>query len=201
MRRQVATAVLLLLVLLPAGAEAQRGRGWRSNPWSFSPWAGVFRDAYDVSADGDDTGWQLGFRLGYDLGGRTRLVGTLGYAESDDVASNPSTLPYYVYDNQYIITTGGAEYDILPGNTSVSLGVELGGLWREVAFDHVLGGEAVNDVIEDAGYTFHFAVAPALVVRHGFTSRTALELGVRDYLLPDGQVDHFPALSVGFRFR
>lgn len=198
--RYAAAAALLAALLLPGAGEAQKHRGWRKpNPWTFSPYAGLFKDGYDVSADGDNTGWTAGFRIGYALGDRSRLTANVAYAESDDVVFNPTTGPYYDYDNQYIVTTGGAEYDIIPGNTAVALGVEAGGLWRKVVAEDYVGdlpGESL-----ESGYTFYFAVAPAVSMRHGFSPRTAFEVSVRDFILPEDEVEHFPMLTVGFRFR
>src|SRR5512144_2407832 len=75
MRGWRGTLALLALVtaLLPGNVEGQRRRdGWHGpNPWSFSPYGGLFRDAFDASPDGKDTGWLIGFRLGYDLGSRS----------------------------------------------------------------------------------------------------------------------------------
>ncbi|HEX2168137.1 MAG TPA: hypothetical protein VHG09_12965 [Longimicrobiales bacterium] len=194
-------ALMLPLIAIPSDAEAQRrhDRWGSSNPWSFSPYAGLFKDAFDISPDDENTGWMAGFRIGYDIGDRTRLLGDIGYAESDDVTSGPLVAGRNVYDNQYILTTGGAEYDILPGNTSVSIGTLLGGAWRKVVLDEDAGDTVVPEFGD--GYSFYFAVVPALTVRHGFSSRTALEVSVRDYIFPDGTVDHMPALNVGFRFR
>ena len=193
--------IAALLVLLPADADAQRRHRRQSlNPWSFAPYAGVFKDAYDLSADGENTGWMVGFRVGYAAGARARLLANVGYAESDDVAADPLDFPRNVYDNQYIITTGGAEYDIIPGETSVALGVELGGLWREVALDHTIGAPAPGDLAE-SGYSFNFTVVPGLTLRHAFSARSALELALRDFILPDDEVEHSPALTVGMRFR
>lgn len=194
-------ALMLPLAAIPSDAEAQRRheRCCSSNPWSFAPYAGLFKDAYDISPDDENTGWMAGFRIGYDIGSRTRLLADVAYGESDDVTSGPILVDRNVYDNQYIFTTGGAEYDILPGNTSVSLGTLLGGAWRKV----VLDDEADDTVVPEFGdgYAFYFAVVPALTIRHGFTSRTALEVGLRDYIFPDGSVDHMPAVTIGFRFR
>lgn len=196
----VLTVAAAGVLAAPGSLEAQRRTACcKANPWSFSPYAGFIKDAYDISPDGDDTGWQLGFRIGYALSERARLIGNIGYAESDDVSSGPMTVDRVVYDNQYIITMGGAEYDIIPGNTSVSLGGEVGGLWREVAQDEQIGQPLPGQSLE-SGYSFYFALAPTLTVRHGFSARTALEIGVRDYIVPDG-VDHMPALTIGFRFR
>ena len=195
------TAALMLVALAPESGAAQRHRTHccRANPWSFAPYGGLLKDAYDVSEDGKDTGWQVGFRLGYDVGSRTRLLGTVGYAESDDVGSGSFT-DRHVYDNQYIITTGGIEYDILPGGTAVALGLEAGGTWREVSFDHMIGSPALGD-LEESGYTFNFTIVPGLSVRHAFTGRTALEVGLRDYIYPEEEVEHSLSLTAGFRFR
>lgn len=194
-------ALMLPLAAIPSDAEAQRRpvRCCASNPWSFAPYGGLFKDAYDISPDDENTGWMAGFRIGYDIGARTRLLADIAYGESDDVTSGPIVVGRNVYDNQYIFTTGGAEYDILPGNTSVSLGVLAGGAWRKVVLD-----EEADDTVAPEfgdGYAFYFAVVPALTVRHGFTSRTALEVGLRDYIFPDDRVNHMPAITVGFRFR
>lgn len=204
-RTAVALKVVLTMtvawLLNPASAEAQRRPMSASgNPWSFAPYAGAFSDPYDVSPDGRHTGWMVGFRVGYAMGDRTRLIGNLGYAESHDVTSGPIAVDRSVFDNQYILTTAGFEYDILPGNTSIALGVETGGAWREVAFAYRFSGGAPAESAGD-GYTFYFAVVPALTVRHAFTPRTAFELGLRDYIFPEDQVQHAPALSIGFRFR
>jgi hypothetical protein len=201
--RAILSLLLVAAVLWPVESEAQRRRdGWSGpNPWSFSPYGGVFKDAYDASPDDDNTGWLVGFRLGYDLGDRARLTGNVAYAESDDVTSGPITTTREIFDNEYILTAGGLEYDILPGNTSVALGAEAGGLWRKVSFDRRLGGGTVSPEPGDDGYTFYFVVVPGLTIRHGFTPRTALEVGVRDLMHPDEDVQHFPALTLGFRFR
>ena len=65
----------------------------------------------------------------------------------------------------------------------------------------LLPASALIARVADDGYTFEFTVVPALVVRHGFSPRAALEVAVRDYILTDDEVDHSPALNVGFRFR
>ena len=193
--------LLVALLALPAAADAQRrpARCCSGNAWSFMPYGGLFKDAFDISPDGEDTGWMVGFRLGFRLGARSRLIGNVAYAESDDVTSGPILPDRIVFDNQYIITTGGGEYDILPGNTSVSLGTELGGAWRKVAADDASLDPLPSEFGDE--YTFYFAVVPSLTVRHGFTPRTALEVGVRDYIFPEDEVEHSPALTVGFRFR
>ena len=48
------------LALLPDGAEAQR-RG-RYNEFSFSPYVGAYKDAYDVGGDDSDLGFLAAVR-------------------------------------------------------------------------------------------------------------------------------------------
>ena len=199
MKSSVALVMMaLLLGAVPVTAESTE-HCCRGNRWSVAPYGGLFKDAYDASRDGNNTGWHAGMRVGYDLGMRARLLGNVGYAESDDVANDPFA-ERHVYDNQYVLTTAGIEYDILPGPTSVALGLEAGGTWREVSFDRTIGDPVASDLME-SGYTFNFTVVPGVSVRHSFTPRTALELAIRDYIYPEAEVEHSMSLAIGFRFR
>ena len=196
-------AILLIVagvLLAPLPGHAQRRVVMKSNPFSFAPYAGAFKDAYDISADDENTGYIVGFRVGYDLGRRSRLVGDVAYAESDDVANSAGMINYNVYDNSWIMTTGGAEYDIIPGPTSVTLAAQAGAAWRKISLDETIGFPAPAD--ESGGYSSHFIVVPRISVRHSFTSRTALDVSVQDFILPDdSRVEHSPALTIGFSFR
>src|SRR5690606_6200299 len=121
---------LLVLVVAPSGLEAQRGRrigepAYR-NPFSLEPYGGAFRDAYDLSDS--QSALLLGLRLGYSLGSRVRLLANLGYTRAADVAFNAA--PAVPYDNVWVLTTAGAEFDVIPGRTSASLGAEAGLGWR-----------------------------------------------------------------------
>lgn len=133
--RTLRYALAALLALAPAAAEAQSAKSkskrapvrvvhvsrsdrdccW-GNRFSFEPYAGAMKDAYDHSPDGENTGYLVGFRVGYMLGGRSRLVGNIGYSESDDLVDSPPTpSSYFVYDNTWVMKTAGGEFDVVPG--------------------------------------------------------------------------------------
>ena len=147
------------LTLSPAVAEAQYSKGksqrapthvvvvtrhdkdcCRGNRFSLEPYAGAIKDAYDASPDGENTGYLVGFRVGYLLGGRTRLLGNIGYSSSDDVTDPGPLAAYPVFDNTWVFTTAGAEFDVVPGRTSASLGLQGGAAWRRVDVDGFVGG-------------------------------------------------------------
>ena len=199
--------VLLVLcaaaILLPADISAQRRVVVfkKSNPFAFSPYAGVWKDATDISLDDENTGWMVGFRVGYDVARRARLVADVSYAESSNVGNTPAGLAdYNVYDNSWIFTTGGAEYDILPGPTSVTFAAQAGAAWRKTTLDEQIGLVPPPDESDD-GYNSQFVVVPRISVRHSFSGRTGLDVSVLDHILPEDGVDHSPALTVGFWFR
>ena len=107
---------------------------------------------------------------------------------------------YNIYDNNWIMTTGGAEYNIIPGPTSVTLAAQAGAAWRKISLDDTVGFPAPTD--ESGGYSSHFIIVPRISVRHSFTGRTALDVSVQDFILPDdSRVEHSPALTIGFSFR
>jgi hypothetical protein len=196
--------ILLMLaatLLAPTDGEAQRrSTCCKANPFTFAPYAGAWKDAADISQDDENTGYMVGFRVGYDLGRRSRLVADVAYAESKDVANSAGLLNYNVYDNNWIMTTGGAEYDIIPGPTSVTFAGQAGAGWRRVVLDETVGFPAPVD--ESSGYTAHLVLVPRISVRHAFSARTALDIGVLDHIFPDdGGVEHSPALTIGFFFR
>jgi hypothetical protein len=201
MKRMVLLLAAVVL-FLPEGASAQR-RGsscCKANPFSFAPYAGAWKDALDISEDDENTGYILGFRVGYDISHRGRLVGDIAYAESDDVANSAGALNYNVYDNSWIMTTGGAEYDIIPGPTSVTLAAQAGAGWRKVSLDETVGFPGPAD--DSGGYVAHLLLLPRISVRHSFSGRTAVEVSVMDHIFPDAsRVEHSPALTFGFSFR
>jgi hypothetical protein len=193
--------IMAVGILAPTGAQAQRRTSCcKANPFSFSPYAGAWKDALDISEDDENTGYMVGFRVGYDLSRRSRLVGDIAYAESKDVANSAGRLNYNEYDNLWIMTTGGAEYDIIPGPTSVTLGAQAGVGWRKISLDETVGFPAPID--QSTGYTAHLLIAPRISVRHALSGRTALEVSIADNIFPDDStVNHSPALTFGFSFR
>ena len=199
---------LLVLVLLPAAASAQKrtihvsySRGeYYGNRFSLEPYAGATKDPYDISPDDSNTSPLFGFRVGYRLGGRTRLIGNIGYTKSENV-SDPQTLPsYYVYDNTWVFTTAGAEFDVVPGRTSASLGLQGGAAWRRIDLDGSVGSP-VGPTQEDRGFHATTVVIPSIALRHRFTSRIGAFASVHDNMYLDGPVEHGVGVSVGVALR
>jgi hypothetical protein len=193
--------IVALCVVLPSAASGQQIRigRYKANPFSFSPYVGAWKDAMDISQDDDNTGYLIGFRTGYDLGRRTRVVADVAYGQTKDVANTTGVTEYYVYNNNWIMTTGGVEYDIIPGPTSVTFAAQGGAGWRQVTLDETVGAPLHSP--EDGGYEASVMLVPRVTVRHAFTSRTGLDVSVIDQIFPDDRVRHSPGITVGFSFR
>lgn len=204
MLKRTLLALVALALLAPADAQAQRRRGYEGfgNDFTFEPHVGFFRDAYDIGDDDDRTTWLAGMRLGYRIASRARLLGTLAYARSDDVADNPDAAAYNVYDNTWILTTLGGEYDVVPGNTSVSLGLQGGAGWRKTTLEETVGVPLPGQASDD-GYSAIDVIVPSITLRHWFSRRAAITLGLQDYIFDvfEGPADHSPAGSVGVTVR
>jgi hypothetical protein len=202
-KRWVLLALGVLLVL-PGGADAQRRRGGFDagypNRWSLEPYAGAYRDAYDLT--GTQTGYLVGLRLGYQLGSRWRLLGNVGYNETDDIASAP-VVPGVEYDNVWVLTTGGFEFDVVPGRTAASLGVHGGVGWRRTDLDGDSDPPLPGQNLASDGFASYEVIAPALTLRHRLGSRAAVALRFEDYMFDvfDGRTDHSLALTLGLSFR
>jgi hypothetical protein len=190
--RTIAGVSLALIILLPDAADAQR-RG-RYNEFSFSPYVGAYKDAYDLAADGSDLGFMVGFKAGWEAGARTNLHLNLGYAQADDVASR-GTVASPVYDNQWVLLTAGGDFALVPGPTSIALAADAGVGWRRTRIDE-------PDGLDGGGWGTYEVVAPGLTLRHRFTQRTAFWMSLQDYIfdvLEDAE--HSPALTIGLSFR
>jgi|SRR5919108_365921 hypothetical protein len=192
--RTIAAVSLALLILLPDFVEAQRR--WRYNEFSFSPYVGAYKDAYDVGADGSDLGFLVGFKAGWEPGARTILHLNLGYAQADDVASR-GTIASPVYDNQWVLLTGGGDFALVPGPTSIALTAEAGIAWRRTPIDEP------DDVDIDAGgWGTYEVAAPGLTLRHRFSPRTGFWISLQDYIFDALEdAEHSPALTLGLSFR
>jgi hypothetical protein len=215
MRRS--TFVLMVgLVLLPTVLSAQSKRHttrkptqiiqikrgdccWR-NRWSLEPYAGAFKDAFDISADDENTGLLVGGRVGYSLGARTRLLANVGYTETDNVANSGGLSNYFVYDNKWVFTTAGGEFDVVPGRTSASLGLQGGAAWRRIDLDGAVGSPLGNPEA-DRGFHGQAIVVPSLLGRHRLSSRMTITAGLHDYISLDGPAQHSLALTAGVAFR
>lgn len=211
--------LLIVTLLLPASAQAQtkkrttkgtthvyvtsnRGDCCWGNRWSLEPYAGMFEDPYDISPDGDESGTVLGLRVGYRTGGRTRVSGNFGYSDVDNVASATGNPGYYVYDNTWLFTTLGGEFDVVPGRTSAAIGVQGGAAWRRVDLDGTVG-VPIGTPQNDRGFSAQEVVIPSLVVRHGLTSRITITAGLHDYIFDflEGTAKHGVGLTAGVAFR
>jgi hypothetical protein len=199
MRRIVMGAVLsLAFAAAPVAAQELP-----ENRLSLEPYAGALIDSYDISPDGENTGVLLGLRLGYDLGGRARLLADAAYAGSGNV-SDPSGLEsYFVYDNTWVLTTLGAEYDVVPGRTSLALGLRAGAGWRRVDHAGQVGDPGDQQRQDVGGFSPVDLVVPSLTVRHEITARSALRLTLADNVFDvlEGPADHSPSISLGLSLR
>lgn len=220
--KKLLIAVLAIAVLTPAVADAQYARSKKSpkrsttrvvqvrhnddccwgNRFSLEPYAGAMKDAYDVSADDENTAYLVGFRVGYQLSRRGRLLGNVGYSKSENVA-NPSGLPeYYVYDNTWVFTTAGGEFDVVPGRTSASLGLQGGAAWRQVNVDGSVGSP-IGTPLDDREFSAQEVLIPSLSLRHRLTGRTTVMAGLQDNIFDflEGPAKHSLALTAGISFR
>jgi hypothetical protein len=196
--RTIACLGVAVALLMPADAEAQRrGNSYRYNSYSFSPYVGAFMDAYDLEADGSNTGWVAGFRAGYTESSRLDLHLNLGYAQTGDAGPHPAVGDFAIVDNQWVLLTAGGAFALVPGNTSISLGGDLGVGWLRTRFADPA------DVVERQRWSAHDVIAPALILRHQFTPRVGIHGSVQDYIfdLLDGSAQHSPAFTAGLTIR
>lgn len=196
--KTIACMTLALALLVPADAEAQRrSNAYRYNAYSFSPYAGVLMDAYDAEVDGSNVGWIAGFRAGYRESPRFNVHLNFGYAQTGDVAPRPVVGVGTIFDNQWVLLTAGGDFALVPGNTSVSLGTDIGVGWLRT---RPAGGSSGTE--GPSGWSAHEVVAPALTIRHQFTPRAGIYGSVQDYIFDVlDAVQHSPALTVGLTIR
>ena len=168
------------------------------------PYVGAFTDAYDISPDGSNAGIAAGLRLAFPVSDQFRAVGNLGYAKSHDV-SNPSGLTsYWVYDNQWAMTTVGAEVDAIVGRTTIALGLQGGAGWRRIDLAGKVGDPTdVSEVYGGSGFTPMDVIVPEVSIRYRVTDRTSIRLGVQDQIFDvlEGPAEHSPSFSVGLSLR
>ena len=219
--RKMMLVLVALFAFSPAMAEAQsRSKSKRApvrivhvkradrdccwgNRFSFEPYAGAMNDAYDSSPDDENTGYLVGFRIGFLLSSRIRLLGNIGYSESDDVINTiPTPTSYFVYDNTWVFTTAGGEFDVVPGRTSVSLGLQGGAAWRRVDLDGSVG-TPIGTPTPDDGFTAQEVLIPGLALRHRLGSHITVMAGLHDNIFDffDGPAKHSLAVTAGIAFR
>lgn len=200
MIRWMLTAATVAAVVGSAATTASA----QTSGLSIEPYLGAFADAYDISPDGSDAAVAAGLRLAVPVGDRLRGVGNLGWAKSSDV-SNPNGLPsYWVYDNEWAMTTAGVELDAISGRTSVALGLQVGAGWRRIDVDGKVGEPTQeSEVYGGHGFSAIDVVVPEISVRHRITNRTSIRLGLQDQIFDflEGPVDHSPGFSLGISLR
>jgi hypothetical protein len=200
---------LAALAMLPAAVQAQRKdkvyiveqRCCYVNRFSIEPYFGALKDAYDIGA-ADDTGFLLGFRVAYLLGRRWRLLGNFSYSNTGDVFNSDDATDYFVYDNVWAITTAGGEFHIIPGRTSVALGLQAGVGWRQLDFEGAVG-EPEGSPLDKRGFKAYDMLLPSLTLRYETTTRTSVSLVLSDNMFAvfSGTTQNSPALSFGVSFR
>jgi len=202
---------LAIVVTAPSLAEAQRRKVpvrtssndecCFGNRFSLDPYAGAMKDAYDIGAR-DDLGYLVGFRLAYALGSRTRLVGNLGYSNTENVADPNGLASYYIYDNVWVMTTGGGEFDVVPGRTSASLGLQLGVGLRKLDLEGTVG-TPIGPAQDERNFSSIDLILPSLTVRQRITSRASLMVSLQDHIFDvlEGPAQHSPAITLGASFR
>lgn len=198
MQSRTIVAAMLVFTAAPVAAIAQR---IDSNPVTLQPYVGTFVDTDQANARGNIPGVLTGLQLGYALTDRARVTGNLGYSKVGNIGNPNGLSDYYVYDLSYILTTAGAEYDIISGPTSAALGLQVGVAWDRVETAGKVGDPAASAEFRDDGFSPDFTIAPGFTVRHWFTPRAALSLGVQNYMVLEGPIQHSPAFSLGVTFR
>jgi hypothetical protein len=188
----------LAALLLPAIATAQQRS---ENPWQLDVHAGAFRDAHDISADGRRTAVQGGVRVGYRLTERARATAGVSLAWGRDVADSRAVPDHYVYDNEWVLTTAGAEYDLLPGRTALAFGIEAGAAWRQIHEVGRVGAPAGVPEYAGHGYSATAVLVPSLTLRREVTDRLALTAGAADHLMLGGPTKHSLAARLGVSLR
>lgn len=213
-----ATAALMTGVLSPAApAQAQQAPvEARSGGLSVEPFVGVYFDEY-VGVDFISSpygrretkpGILTGVSLGYSLDERLRLTGNLGYAKVEEFGPFGSDAQnHFIYGSKSLFATGGAEYDLLPGRTRLSLGVEAGVVASAETDEGVVGApsEGFREAYQDHFNNFENGydqidpvVVPNLTLGYRLAPGVALDLGVRDYVfMNDSSLNQNPAVTFG----
>ncbi|HEY0810228.1 MAG TPA: hypothetical protein VGD49_08710 [Longimicrobiales bacterium] len=207
--------------LAPSLADAQSSKSKRSssrttvrivhsrddccwgNRFSFEPYAGAIKDAYDTSADDENTALLLGFRVGYLLSNRIRLLGNVGYSESDNVIEPQGpTTSYYMYDNTWVFTTVGGEFDVVPGKGRISLGLQGGAAFRQLDLDGTVG-TPITPAQDGDGWEAQEILIPSLMGRYRVTQWATVMAGLQDHIFDflNGSTHHSVAITAGIALR
>ncbi len=184
MTRWTMAAVLVAWAAAPAVGQGRLG---------VEAYGGVLFDEYDARTP--TTGAIAGLRLGYGITGRTRLVASTGYGETNDVLNPNGLRDYYRKGNNWIFTTAGLEHDVIRGRTGASVALEGGAAWRSLDDEGVVGRPTYPDEWAGGGTSAYGTLAVGATLRQRVASRWEVSLTVRDYWMELER--HSPAVSLG----
>ncbi len=200
---KIVAALAAMSASIPGVAPAQKIGGTRlTNRFSAELYAGVYFDRTYVGALDAGPAPLGGLRASYALSARTRLLADVGFTDLDAVTRVGSEDSYVIWGAKEWLTTAGAEFDLLPGRTSVSAGLEFGAILGEEDVERVVGSNVREDFYPDGGYSVSATAVPSIVVGRAVTRRAQLRLSIRDYIV----VDNAPwtqnlALALGLSLR
>lgn len=206
---------VLLLLAVPVTSTAQQRRSpqrnvyiidrddddYYRNRFSFDPYGGMIKDAYDIGTSGD-AGYLFGFRVTYRTGDRTRLLSNFSYSNTENVANSEGLSDYYIYDNVWLMTTAGGEFDVVPGSTAAALGLQVGVGWRRVDLEEVVGAP-IGPAEDTDEFTAYEMLLPSVTLRQRLSTRVAIALTAMDHMFDvfSGSTQHSPALVLGISLR
>ena len=208
--RSVCVLVLSVLAISALADDASAQRRNRNqdfnderfgNSFFLEPYGGAIRDSYDSSPE-DNIGYLVGARAGLALGSRFQLLANLGYSITRNVSDPGELANYYTYDNVWVVTTGGAEFNVIPGRTSAAIGLQGGVAWRRLDLKETVGTPAQAPERTDTFEAYEVLI-PSLTARHRVSARASIAAGLYDHIFNalDGTALHSPALTLGVMFR
>jgi hypothetical protein len=191
--RTIIPLLLLGTALLPEAATAQYTLPQpRTGSVLMEPYAGAYFDNAGRSEISFDRGGPLaGLRVGVAALPGIRLLGDVGYAPVRRAAVGTGEAGSVARDTRNFLVSAGAEWEVVPGDISGTLGLQAGRVWRSLGEQEGVPG----------GYASHSVLVPAVAVRAALTSRTDLKLSLQSYARIDDLASQSPALSVGLAFR
>ncbi len=198
MRRPFLCATAFVVAMWPTATRAQQAR---SSSWSGELYTGLYIDGYDLGDDGDKTGAADGLRVAHAVARYLRLVVDVGYARSHDVTTH--FRDYYVYGNEWVISTAGVDATLGTGRTNGVVGFGAGVGWQRFRSEGQVGSPQPSDRLPVDSFSSREVLAWKAMVRHRLARRIALVGGVQDYLFNvfDGPSHNSVAITVGLSLR
>jgi hypothetical protein len=209
MRRFLSIGLVALFVL-PLAVHAQRKKDtyvvfeqccW-ANRWMLETYGGVVKDSYTVDGPKSNTGFLLGAHVAFRISPRTRALGNVAYSNVSIVGNSDGLPNFYTYNDVWVVTTVGGEFDVVPGRTSAAIGLQGGIGWRQLAVDDTIGVPIVPPVAEQ-NFTATIVLVPSLTVRYWITNRTGMSAAFTDHMFNvlEGPTLNSPSLTLAVMFR